>query len=142
MTGQTMTINSSNLAHTHMARRILVVDDNTDAADSLVMLLKFSGHTAAAAHSAEAGLALAQTFQPDLVILDIGLPVIDGYEVARRIRSLPALRNLRLFALTAYGSKHHKRRAADVGFDAYLVKPVDLDALLVEVADQNATLTW
>ena len=137
-----MTTNSSHTQHTNMPQRILVVDDNTDAADSLVMLMKFSGHTAAAAHSAEAGLALAQSFHPDLVLLDIGLPVIDGYEVARRIRSLPALHGMRLFAVTAYSSMDHKRKAADVGFDAYLVKPIDYDALLEEVANRNADLTW
>ena len=83
-------------------KRILVVDDNVDAADSLVMLLKFSGYSVAAAHTAEAGLALAQTFKPHCILLDLGLPAMGGYEVARRIRSLPASAGLRIFAVTGY----------------------------------------
>ena len=115
-------------------KRILVVDDNVDAADSLVMLLKFSGYSVAAAHTAEAGLALAQTFQPHFILLDLGLPAMGGYEVARRIRSLPASTGLRIFAVTGYDHEDDKRRTADAGFDAHLVKPINFDELLTSIA--------
>jgi CheY-like chemotaxis protein len=117
-----------------LPKRILVVDDNIDAADSLVMLLKFSGYSVAAAHTAEAGLALAQTFQPHFILLDLGLPAMGGYEVARRIRSLPASTGLRIFAVTGHAHEDDKRRSADAGFDAHLVKPIDLDELLTSLA--------
>ena len=115
-------------------KRILVVDDNIDAADSLVMLLKFTGYTAAAAHTAEAGLALAQVFQPHFILLDLGLPIMGGYEVARRIRSSPALCGVQMFAVTAYGQDDDRRRTAEAGFDAHLVKPIDLDELLTSIS--------
>jgi CheY-like chemotaxis protein len=117
-----------------LPKRILVVDDNIDAADSLVMLLKFSGYSVAAAHTAEAGLALAQTFQPHFILLDLGLPAMGGYEVARRIRSLPSSTGLRIFAVTGHAHEDDKRRSADAGFDAHLVKPIDLDELLTSLA--------
>lgn len=115
-------------------KRILVVDDNLDAADSLVMLLKFSGYTVAVAHTAEAGLAIAQSFKPHFILLDLGLPAMGGYEVARRIRSLPALNGLRMFAVTGYDQEDDKRRSAEAGFDAHFVKPIDLDELLASIA--------
>jgi CheY-like chemotaxis protein len=125
-------------AKSHVAsatpKRILVVDDNLDAADSLVMLLKFSGYTVAAAHTAEAGLALAQSFKPHFILLDLGLPAMGGYEVARRIRSLPALNGLRMFAVTGYDQDDDKRRSTEAGFDAHFVKPIDLDKLLASIA--------
>ena len=120
-------------------KRILVVDDNIDAADSLVMLLKFTGYTAAAAHTAEAGLALAQVFQPHFILLDLGLPIMGGYEVARRIRSSPALTGVHMFAVTAYGQDDDKRRTAEAGFDAHLVKPIDLDELLTSISCRAAS---
>jgi CheY-like chemotaxis protein len=115
-------------------RRVLVVDDNIDAADSLVVLLKSSGYTVAAAHTAEAGLALAQTFRPHLILLDLGLPAMGGYEVARRIRSSPSLNGLRMFAVTGYDEDDARRRCKEVGFEAHLVKPIDLDKLLASIA--------
>jgi CheY-like chemotaxis protein len=116
------------------SKRILVVDDNIDAADSLVMLLKISGYTVAAAHTAEAGLALAQTFKPHFILLDLGLPAMGGYEVAKRIRSSPALNDLRMFAVTGYGQEDDKRRSAEAGFEAHLVKPINFDELLTSIA--------
>ena len=115
-------------------QRVLVVDDNIDAADSLVMLLKYAGYTVAAAHTAEAGLALAQTFQPHFILLDLGLPAMGGYEVARRIRSSPALNGLRMFAVTGYDHEDAKRRSTEAGFEAHLVKPINLDELLASIA--------
>ena len=124
---------AKNPAASTTPKRILVVDDNIDAADTLVMLLKFSGYTVAAAHTAEAGLALAQTFQPHFILLDLGLPAMGGYEVARRIRSSPALNGLRMFAVTGYGEEDDKRRSTEAGFEAHLVKPIDLDKLLASI---------
>ena len=108
-------------------RRILVVDDNHDAADSLATLLRIDGHQVHAVYTAEAGLEQVDLFKPDLVLLDIGLPRITGYEVVQRIKASHPL--MPVFALSGYGSPEDKRRAVAAGFDAHLVKPVDFDAL-------------
>jgi signal transduction histidine kinase len=118
-------------AHVNVARsrRILIVDDNMDAATSLSELLKMDGHQTQPAFSAEDALSLAQSFDPEVVLLDIGLPRMDGYEVARRMRHSLLRKGAKLFALTGYGQADDRERARDAGFDAHLVKPVDLDAL-------------
>ena len=110
-------------------RRILVVDDNHDAAESLAMLLAMDGHSVATANLPQDALERVESFRPDIVLLDIGLPDIDGYEVARRIRALPQLANVRLVALTGYGQVEDKRRTEAAGFDNHLVKPVDVTTL-------------
>ncbi len=110
-------------------RRILIVDDNIDAAESLAMLLAMDGHSVRTANLPEDALERVISFRPDIVLLDIGLPEIDGYEVARRIRALPDLAPLRLVALTGYGQAEDKRRTEAAGFDDHLVKPVDLSML-------------
>jgi signal transduction histidine kinase/CheY-like chemotaxis protein len=110
-------------------RRIMIVDDNVDAADSLAMLLSLEGHETECVYSAAAGLQRVIAFAPDVVLLDIGLPDTDGYEVARRLRALPAGACLTLVALTGYGQAEDRERALAAGFDAHLVKPVDLAAL-------------
>ena len=109
-------------------RRILIVDDNADAANSLSELLKMDGHTTHPVFSAEDALSNAESFAPDVVLLDIGLPRIDGYEVARRMR-LISLTGPTIVALTGYGQAEDRERAQAAGFDAHLVKPVDLAAL-------------
>ena len=109
------------------ARRILVVDDNADAANSLSELLKMDGHHTQPVFSAEDAILQAHAFAPDVVLLDIGLPHIDGYEVARRLRG--SLSSVMLVALTGYGQADDRERALAAGFDAHLVKPVDLAAL-------------
>jgi CheY-like chemotaxis protein len=111
-------------------RNILVVDDNVDAAQSLTMLLGVSGHHMRTAHDGSQALELAQEDPPDLILLDIGLPGMDGYEVARRVRKLPELNATRLVAMTGYGQQSDKAAAADAGFDAYLVKPVEYSELV------------
>jgi CheY-like chemotaxis protein len=108
-------------------RRIMVVDDNEDAADLLSMLLEQLGNTTRVAHDADQALALANEFVPDLAVLDIGLPVVDGYELARRLRARGV--PIHLIALTGYGQPSDKERAAKAGFDAHLVKPVAMTAL-------------
>jgi CheY-like chemotaxis protein len=109
--------------------RILVVDDNADAADSLKLLLQLDGHRVEAALSSAEALERVQSFKPDIVLLDIGLPNMDGYEVARRIRAMPALADVQLIALTGYGQAEDKVRAKASGFDDHLIKPVDYSAL-------------
>jgi signal transduction histidine kinase len=103
--------------------RLLVVDDNQDAAISLAMLLRLQGHEVRVAHSGSAALELVKIFTPDLVFLDIGMPGMDGYEVARRIREQPGLGKIVLAALTGWGQQEDRRRTAQAGFDHHLVKP-------------------
>jgi CheY-like chemotaxis protein len=113
----------------NQALRILVVDDNVDAAESIAMLLSLDGHDVRSVHDAQRALDLAAEFGPDLVLLDIGLPGMDGYEVARRLRLRQDLTPLRLVAVTGYGQQEDRDRARDAGFDQHLVKPVEPDAL-------------
>jgi signal transduction histidine kinase len=110
------------------ARRILIVDDNADAANSLAMILKLEGHTAESVYSPTDAIERALQFDPQVILLDIGLPGMDGYEVARRIRERGSV--ARLVALTGYGQSEDVQRARDAGFDAHLVKPVDLRTLM------------
>jgi signal transduction histidine kinase len=105
--------------------QILVVDDNVDGADSLQTLLCLQGHDARTAYDGPAALALAAEFCPEVVFLDIGLPGIDGYEVARRLRTQPGLAGTRLIALTGWGQDADRERSRQAGFDTHLVKPVD-----------------
>ncbi|HEY2592148.1 MAG TPA: ATP-binding protein, partial [Steroidobacteraceae bacterium] len=111
------------------ARRVLVVDDNADAANSLSMLLSFQGHETRVAYSAKEALACLETFKPEVGLLDIGLPEMSGYELAQRLRAMADLDGLRLVALTGYGQADDRGRALDAGFDDHLVKPVDLPTL-------------
>lgn len=108
---------------------VLVVDDNADAADSLAAVLELVGHRTQAVHSARAALTRAVEQLPDAVLLDIGLPEMDGYEVARRLRALPGGERLRLLAVSGYGQADDLGRSRAAGFDDHLVKPVELEAL-------------
>jgi signal transduction histidine kinase/CheY-like chemotaxis protein len=119
-------------------RRILIVDDNVDAAKSLSMLLSLEGHEIQLAHDGPTAIQAAQDFQPDVVLLDIGLPRMDGYQVARALRERPELAKVLLVALTGYGQDDDRRRSHEAGFDAHLVKPVDLDALRFILARAGA----
>ncbi len=110
-------------------RRVLIVDDNEDAANSLALILKLSGHETAPVYSAPEALERAAAFKPDVVLLDIGLPGMDGYEVAQKMRELPGLRDVRLVAVTGYGRSDDRLRARDAGFDEHLTKPVEFAVL-------------
>jgi PAS domain S-box-containing protein len=110
-------------------KRVLVVDDNRDSAESLAMLLRLTGQDAHTVHDGRQALVVAEAYRPDLVLLDIGLPGIDGYEVARRLRSEPWTGTTALVALTGYGDDETRQRAQSAGFDRHMVKPVDFDAL-------------
>jgi CheY-like chemotaxis protein len=105
--------------------RVLVVDDNKDAADGMAMLLRQKGHDIRVAYSSESAIEAADEHRPDAVLLDIGLPLMDGCEVARRMRQNPELKNARLIAITGYGRDTDQQRAQEAGFDAHLVKPVE-----------------
>jgi PAS domain S-box-containing protein len=109
--------------------RVLIVDDNVDSVESLAILLEMAGHDARTAHDGPTALETARAFRPRVVLLDIGLPRMDGYEVARRIRQEPGLAGTTLIALTGYGQEEDRRRSREAGFDRHLVKPVDPEEL-------------
>ena len=110
-------------------RRVLIVDDNEDSANSLAMILKLGGHETASVYTAVDALQRAAVFKPDVVLLDIGLPGMDGYEVALKMRELPGLRDIRLVAVTGYGRSDDRLRAREAGFDDHLIKPVEYAVL-------------
>jgi signal transduction histidine kinase len=114
--------------------RVLVVDDNTDAAETIAMFLRLEGHVVQTAADGPSAMASAAGFQPDVVVLDIGLPGLDGYEVARRLRASVPLRDSLLVALTGYGQKGDQAQAREAGFDRHLVKPADPCALAELIA--------
>jgi CheY-like chemotaxis protein len=109
--------------------RVLVVEDNLDAAVTLVDLLTLWGYEVSAVHDGLAAVEVAPRYRPDVVLLDIGLPGIDGYEVARRLRRRSELDGLLVVAVTGYGQEGDRQRAREAGFDHHLVKPVDLEIL-------------
>jgi CheY-like chemotaxis protein len=111
------------------ARRIVVVDDNADSADSLTMVLGFDGHEVLAVYTGLQAIEQAERFKPDVMLIDIGLPDVDGYEVARRIRAVPALQSICLVAVTGYGQDADKNRAHEAGFSEHLVKPIEFPTL-------------
>jgi CheY-like chemotaxis protein len=116
-------------------KRVLVVDDNADSAESLSLLLELMGHTVCTAHDGEQALAEAEGFRPDLVLMDIGMPRMDGYEAARRLRQNAWAHTVVLVALTGWGQDEDRRRSEAAGFDHHLIKPVDpaaLEALLTQ----------
>jgi CheY-like chemotaxis protein len=109
--------------------RILLADDNRDAAESLGMLLQLLGSDVHTVYDGPSALIAVESYRPDVVLLDIGMPGMDGYEVARRIREQPERQSIPLIALTGWGQEEDRRRARDAGFDHHLLKPVNLDAL-------------
>jgi CheY-like chemotaxis protein len=109
--------------------RILVVDDNRDATDSLAVMLRLAGHDTHTAYDGLEGLQAAAAFRPDVVLLDIGLPKMSGYEAARRIREQPWGKGMALIAVTGWGQDEDRRRALEAGFDHHLTKPVEASAL-------------
>jgi CheY-like chemotaxis protein len=118
--------------------RLLVVDDNPDAADTLSLLLHYWGHQPTVAYDAPAAVRSAVAEPPDAVFLDLGLPGCDGFDIAGRLRQTEGLGRVPLVALTGYADPHHRNRAAECGFDLFLVKPVDelvLQAVPAQVAE-------
>jgi PAS domain S-box-containing protein len=122
-------------------RRILVVDDNNDSAATLSMLLRLGGHETRIANDGLEAVASAESYRPDLVLLDIGLPKLNGYEVAKQIRCEPWGGDVRLVALTGWGQDEDRRKTSEAGFDSHLVKPIDfskLEELLTSFFSSNA----
>jgi CheY-like chemotaxis protein len=117
-------------ASTVPKKRILVVDDNEDAAEGLSRSLELRGYPTAVAFDGPRALELAREFQPEVVLLDIGMPVMDGYELARRLRELPGLEEIPVIAVTGYGRESDHARSREAGFRAHLVKPVEFSKIL------------
>jgi CheY-like chemotaxis protein len=111
-------------------RRILIVDDSEDGAESLALLLELAGHETHKAHDGLAAVEAAERVRPDAILLDIGLPKINGYEACRRIRNQPWGKHIVLVALTGWGQDEDRQQAQEAGFDVHMVKPVDHDALM------------
>jgi signal transduction histidine kinase len=128
------------MAQGNGALRILVVDDNEDSAESMSMLLQCDGHETDTAYSGETALRVASSRRPDVILLDIGMPGMLGYEVARRLRSLDAAAHALLIAVTGYGRESDVMKAIDAGFDHHLVKPVDFDKLRSLLATRQGSL--
>ena len=124
-----MDSNTNNTTPGLLKRRVLVVDDNQDAATTLALLLKLTGHEAHTRFDGSAGVEAAEDLRPQVIILDISMPGMDGYQACRFIREQPWGRPILLIALSGYGQEDDKRRSREAGFDAHLVKPVDLAAL-------------
>jgi PAS domain S-box-containing protein len=121
--------------------KILVVDDSVDGAEMLAAALTAKGYDTRLAHDAPVALRIAAEFRPDVALLDIGLPVMDGYELAARLRELPDLNGMKLIALTGYGQESDRQKSREAGFDHHLVKPVDLlilESVLAESTDSGA----
>jgi len=115
-------------------KKVLVVDDNADSGEMLVELLSAWGHEAVYAADGPQALSVAVELQPDVTLLDIGLPGMDGYEVATRLRALPMSDRARIIALSGYGQDEDRKRSREAGCDDHLVKPVDLTKLAEIVA--------
>jgi CheY-like chemotaxis protein len=113
----------------HRPLRVLVVDDDADTAESMTLLLRIYGHAAEAVSNGPLALEKARAQPPDVVLLDIALPVMDGYEVARRLRQQPGGKRPLLIAVTGYGREEDRRRSAEAGIDFHFVKPADIEQL-------------
>jgi len=111
-------------------RRILIVDDNKDSADSLALLLEITGNKTYMAHDGVEAVEAIEKHRPEVVLLDIGLPKLDGHEVCRRVRKQPWGKDIVVIALTGWGQEDDRRRSEEAGFNGHLVKPVDYDKLL------------
>ena len=114
-------------------RRILLIEDDHDSREMLRMLLELDGHTVVVAEGGRVGIETAAATRPDIALIDIGLPDVDGYEVARRIRN--DVKSVRLIALTGYDQPKDRLRAVEAGFDAHIVKPIDPSDLQRLIAD-------
>jgi len=122
-------------------RRILVVDDNVDAASTLSVMLEMMGNEVRTCHDGKAGLEAAEQMRPDLMLLDIGMPKLNGYEVAQSIRARPWAKSVTLVALTGWGQEDDRRKSEEAGFDYHMVKPVEpatLEQLIAAIPSSTA----
>ncbi|WP_332826364.1 hybrid sensor histidine kinase/response regulator [Ramlibacter sp.] len=136
-TGNAPVVTPRPVATRGLASRILVVDDLAASAETLMTLLEMEGFEVKVAHEGQAALALAREFRPHVVLLDIGLPGMNGFEVAHGLRAQPESRDALLIALTGYGEAESRSRSAQAGFDFHMVKPADVNLLLTMIADPN-----
>jgi CheY-like chemotaxis protein len=120
-----------------MRRRVLVVDDNADSAESLALALTLEGYDARLAYDGPGAVELALAFKPQVALLDIGLPGMNGYELARQLRQRPGGREMALIALTGYGQAEDRRKSREAGFDHHLTKPVNYDLLVSLINSLN-----
>lgn len=120
--------------------RVVVVDDNVDSAEAMSLLVRHYGHDVQIAHDGEHALLVAEAHRPHVVLLDIGLPRVDGYEVARRLRTQPWASAISIVAVSGWSEDSGRARSREAGFDRYLVKPADPDELLKLLADVQRTL--
>jgi CheY-like chemotaxis protein len=130
--------------HAAAGLRVLIVDDDRDTTDSTALLLSLSGHEARCANDGPSALATARSWSPDVVLLDLQMPGMDGYEVARRLRHEPGLDEVFIACITGHGQPLHRRRALEVGCDEHLVKPVnpeDLQTLLQRIAELEKSVS-
>lgn len=118
---------------TNTNQRILVVDDNSEAADISAELLELHGYHTAVAYSGMTGLDAARTFQPDAILLDLGMPGMDGYQVAAALRAVPDFDHVALIAFTAWGDVVTRQRVVSTGFDEHVIKPANLERILAAV---------
>jgi signal transduction histidine kinase/DNA-binding response OmpR family regulator len=124
----------------YQRRRVLIVDDDRDAAEMLAQALEGAGHEVRQEHDGMGAVVAAAQFQPDVVLLDLGLPGMDGIEVARRLRTYPQLAGVRIVALTGFGQGSDRKRSAAVGIESHLVKPVDVDTVMQAIAAGRVTV--
>jgi CheY-like chemotaxis protein len=118
---------------------ILIVDDNADAADSLGMLIEFEGHEVTVVLGGAQALEVGARLQPSIAFIDIGMPVMDGYELARQIRQQPWGQSMLLVASTGWGGEDDKLRALEAGFNRHITKPAEIDTLLAAIAEWQAS---
>jgi len=117
--------------------RVVVVDDNEDIRETTSDLLREFGHSVEVARNGEEGVALILDTEPDVAIVDVGMPVLDGYGVAQRVRAKLGADRVRLVAMTGFGLEKDRRKALEAGFDAHLVKPVEVGALMTVLANEE-----
>ena len=122
-------LNSSPTTDNLHSYRILVVDDNENCAKVMMWTMEMLGHTAQMATDGQIAIELAKSFRPHVVLLDIGLPQMNGYEICQRMRNEPVLKDTVFVAQTGWGQKEHRERSKEAGFDHHLVKPIDMKAL-------------
>jgi CheY-like chemotaxis protein len=131
-----MNINDGALGDSGLPRRVLLVDDSVDAAEAMSMLLETLGHEVRVMHDGPSALAMVDEFAPEVVILDIGLPGMNGFDVARDLRTRDVTKSALLIALTGYGADSDRQKARDAGFDHHLVKPVSFTAIETVIIDK------
>jgi CheY-like chemotaxis protein len=130
-----MTATDGASGESRRARRVLLVDDSVDAAEAMSMLLETLGHEVRVMHDGPSALAMVDDFAPEVVILDIGLPGMNGFDVAREMRTRATTKTALLIALTGYGADSDRQQALDAGFDHHLVKPVSFTAIEAVMAE-------